>query len=67
MNMMGNVHYSYSDGCNWKNNLTLKASKKIKILNNRTNRCSLVPSSQMEFIVNDNRKRFPVHLKKGIH
>lgn len=64
--LMGKIHNRYSAGIVWEHNITLKALQKVENMRSRTNRCSLVPAGQMEFVVNDNGKRFPIDLKKFI-
>ena len=64
--LMGKIHTRYTDGCVWENNLTPRALKKVESMKYMINICSLVPVGQMEFVVNDDGKRFPVDLKNNV-
>jgi hypothetical protein len=61
--IMGKIHKSFQHGLVWDSVLTPNSIKKIIEMRGKTSRCSLVPAGQMEFMVTDNRKRYPVDLK----
>jgi transposase-like protein len=62
--IMGKVAKKYGEGLVWDGNLTPNVMKKLKNIKDKTKRLSLVPAGYMEYLVNDNGKKFPVDLKK---